>query len=145
VSEANVELVTAAQPGPEVDLVAMFRDERAAGVALAAIAPHLADDFEAVGHGGVTVLPRPGVEGLRAVWLDWLSPWESYRTETEEVVDLGDRVLVLVHDFGRRAGIDEEVPLSAAAIWTLRDGRITRADFYADRDEALAAATVEPA
>ena len=69
----------------------------------------------------------------------WLEPWENYRTEIEDVLDAGDQTVVLVRDYGRRKGSDAEVSQRAAAIWTVHDGKIARADFYTDRDEALEA------
>jgi len=54
------------------------------------------------------------------------------------MIDLGDKVLVLVRDFGRRAGDTREVAVTSAAIWTVRDGKVTQVTFYADRDRALA-------
>jgi hypothetical protein len=79
------------------------------------------------------------IDGLREVWLDWLSPGETYRTEIEEARDLGDRVLLLVHDFGRRTGSTQEVALNGASVWTVRDGTIVRAEFHSDRTTALEA------
>jgi hypothetical protein len=84
-------------------------------------------------------LASDGIDGLREVWLDWLSPWETYRTEIEEARDLGDRVLLLVHDFGRRTGSTQEVALNGASVWTVRDGTIVRAEFHSDRTTALEA------
>jgi ketosteroid isomerase-like protein len=79
-----------------------------------------------------------GLDGLREAWRDWLAPWASYRSEIEEAVDLGDdRVLLLLHDYGRREGSEHEVRGSVAAIWTVRDGKAARFDAYADRAEAL--------
>jgi ketosteroid isomerase-like protein len=69
--------------------------------------------------------------------LDWLKPWVAYRSEVEEAIDCGDRVLLLVRDFGRREGTDVEVRSNNAAIWTVDDGKIARAEFYTDRSEAL--------
>lgn len=140
-SEANVELVRAIHLGPDVDLVELFGRGGESNL-LSAIEPLLDEGFEAVGHGGVRYGPFQGVDGLRRVWAEWLSPWESYRTETQEIVDLGDRVLVLVRDFGRRAGIEEEVSQHSASIWTVRAGKLARADFYADRTQALKAAGI---
>jgi hypothetical protein len=38
-----------------------------------------------------------GLDGLRAAWLDWLSPGASYRTEVEDFIGPKEgRVLVLV-------------------------------------------------
>jgi ketosteroid isomerase-like protein len=80
-----------------------------------------------------------GLQGYRDAWLDWLEPWESYRTEAEKVIDAGDDVLVLVRDHGRRAGMQAEVSMNAAAIWTVRDGKIVRATFFSDQERALEA------
>jgi hypothetical protein len=41
--------------------------------------------------------------------LDWIAPWATYRIETEEVIDLGERVVVLNHDRGRREGSTHEL------------------------------------
>ena len=55
-------------------------------------------------------------------------------------IDLGDDVLLLVSDYGRRVDMDSEVRLFGAAIWTVTDGKIARAAFYSDRAAALEAA-----
>jgi ketosteroid isomerase-like protein len=82
-----------------------------------------------------------GLHGLRAGWLDWLAPWASYRAEIEELIDLGDRVVSVLCDYARREPDAPEVALKSAAVWTVRDGRIVRAEFYTGgRDEALKAA-----
>jgi ketosteroid isomerase-like protein len=80
-----------------------------------------------------------GLPGLRALWLDWLAPWASYRTEIEELSDLGERVVAIVCDYGRRESGAPEIAMRTATVWTVRDGRIVRADFYpGGRAEALA-------
>ncbi len=84
-----------------------------------------------------------GMDGLRESWWDWLAPWATYRTEIEDVIDGGDRVLVLVFDFGRRAVGAPEVKSSNAAIWTVRDGKVARVEFYADRAVAIEAVGLE--
>jgi ketosteroid isomerase-like protein len=81
-----------------------------------------------------------GLDGFRAAWLDWLKPWVAYRSEIEEAIDCGDRVLLLVRDFGRKEGSDVEVRSNYASIWTVHDGKIARAEFYPDRTEARKAA-----
>jgi ketosteroid isomerase-like protein len=80
-----------------------------------------------------------GLAGLRYLWLEWLTPWESYRAEVEETIDLGDDVLVLVRDFGRRVGNTGEVRITSAAIWTVLDRKVARIAFWADRAAALKA------
>ena len=138
-SQENVALVRGLQPGPDMDLVSTFRDEALAESLLGALSPFLHADFEAIGRMPTENFSGTGPEGLREVWLDWLRPWEHYRVEVDDVIDAGEQVLVLVRDYGRRKGSTTEVSLTAAAVWTVRDGRIARAEFYAARAEALAA------
>lgn len=46
-------------------------------------------------------------------------------------------------DLGRREGSTQEVELLGAAVWTIRNGKIVRAEFYPDRAEALEAVGLE--
>jgi hypothetical protein len=68
-----------------------FRDDDRWTAASAALAPALAQDFKCVGHGypGFENEIFEGLVGLRYAWLEWITPWESYRTEVEEMIDLG--------------------------------------------------------
>jgi ketosteroid isomerase-like protein len=141
VSAENVELIWSFQPGPEVDLVALFSDDRATA-RLAEALGHLVDPaFEcALRFPGAAPTFYAGLDGLRACWLDWLAPWASYRTEIEELIDAGDQVVVVGRDYARRERGASEVRLTFAGVWTFRDGRPIRAEFYADRAEGLASA-----
>ena len=137
-SQENVELVRRLQPSPDTDLVALFRDDP---TALRALSPFFHEDCELVAPrviGGGQRLA--GIEGLRAMWLDWLDPWESYRAEIEDVIDAGDDVVVLFRDHGRHPEMDVEVSVSGATTWTVRNGKVARVVFFVDRSEALAAA-----
>jgi ketosteroid isomerase-like protein len=136
-SAENVEIVRQLVPGPDVDLVEFFSDD-SAEAAFAAAAPAFADDFVCIIHV-LSQETRHGVRGLREAWVDWLAPWESYRTEIEELRDAGDRVLVLVRDFGRRPDMDAEVELVGSAVWTVREGKIVRAEFFAERADSIRA------
>lgn len=66
--------------------------------------------------------------------------WDEHRIEVQELVDAGDRVVVLQreHQRGRSSGI--ELVVDAAVVVDLRDGRIVRIQGYMDRAVALAAA-----
>jgi ketosteroid isomerase-like protein len=141
-SQENVELVRNLQPPPGVDLSDVFMrggDDSAVEAALDAASEQFTAEFVCVFHG-LSSEPRPGVRGLREAWLDWLEPWETYRVELEDLRDAGDRVLVTSRDFGRRDGMADEVELKGSAVWTIRDGKVARAEFFTDRLKAYDAA-----
>jgi ketosteroid isomerase-like protein len=134
-SRENVEVVRRLQPGPEVDLAALLRDDASFRAFVEAVEAVFHPEFEAVAVGGRYL----GLSGLRSAWLDWIEAWESYWVEVEDMIDAGDDVVVLVRDHGRRAGMDTEVSVRGASVWTVRDGKVRRAAFYPDRAHALEA------
>ena len=140
-SRQNVELIRSLFPGPDTDVIALFNDDSASGVLMQTWAPLIDPDFVAVKHvPGAEPETAQGLHGLRAEWLDWLAPWASYRAEIEEMIDLGDRVVSVICDYARREPDAPEIALKSAAVWTVRDGRIVGAEFYAGgRVEALKA------
>jgi hypothetical protein len=82
-SQENVELVRGLQPGPEVDIAELARDDKAAEAVRAGLSAVFHDDFECIRvRPGVRRTYR-GFDGLRASWLDWLKPWDSYYTVIE--------------------------------------------------------------
>ena len=102
-----------------------MRDENFS--ALSTVVAHLFQpDFECVVCRFDTEKTYVGLDGLRDLWLEWLAPWTTYRSEAEEAMDLGDRVLLLVRDFGRREGSTDEIALNGGSIWNIRDGKIAR-------------------
>src|SRR6266487_1248747 len=142
-SQENVEIVKSVHPPSGTDLTTLFSTEAEESGGFEALASALTPDFEAVGgdFAGAGLGSRgPGLEGLVEAWREWLRPWETYWTEVEEFIDAGeDRVVVLVRDHGRPRGSDAEVENVGGSVWTLRDGKIARIEFYAKREEALEA------
>ena len=140
-SRENVEIVRALQPPPDVDLTELFArgEEGRAAQEIEAASAVFTDDFVCVFHA-LSREERPGVMGLRQAWLDWLEPWDSYRAEIDRFSDAGDRVLIFSRDFGRRSGMEDEVELKASAVWWVRDDKVSRAEFFVDRADALEAA-----
>jgi ketosteroid isomerase-like protein len=141
-SQENVEIVKGLLPGPEVDLAALFRDDAASSALINAVQPLFHPEFECFAVSAVQGTKRyVGLEGFRATWLDWMEPWETYRNEVEDVIDAGDEVVVVLgRAFARRSGSEAEVNNLGGAVWTVVDGRVMRAAFYADPQEALEAA-----
>jgi ketosteroid isomerase-like protein len=138
-SQANVDLVLALQPGPDEDLVPLVRDEAVSAAWQEAVATYFHADFECAHRLLGAERTYTGMDGRRESWRDWLAQWATYRVEVEEAIDCGNRVPMLVYDFGRREASAPEVKSRNAAIWTVRDGKVARAEFYADRARALEA------
>jgi ketosteroid isomerase-like protein len=142
-SQENVELVLTLTPGADVDLAPMFRDDATWAAAIENATAVLDPRIEAVGTVIGTERPYVGLDGFREFMLDWIAPWASYRSEVEEVIDLGDQVLTLFRIFGQREGSAQEVESPAAWLWTIRGGKIARITGYADPREALKAVGLE--
>lgn len=146
VSRENVDLVQAVNAAfaGEGDAVALFRDEERVERLLAGGLPLFHADFETVVRGWPagerTYL---GFPGQRSFWEDWLAPWAEYRQELWKAIDLGERVLVLFHDYGRRREGTREIKGETAGIWTIRDGRIACLEFFLSPDEAFKAAGLQ--
>ena len=80
-----------------------------------------------------------GIEGVRQYWREWLAAWETVQFDYE-LIDAGDRVVVLIDQRmrGRSTGI--EVPMGKyAQVHTFRDGLIVHWKLYTSQSEALEA------
>jgi len=80
-----------------------------------------------------------GVDGVTRAFRNWLTAWEDYRVEVEELSDHGAHVLARTRHFMSGKGSGAVVEQTIFQVWTLRDGRIVRARMYYDEAEALAA------
>jgi len=132
VSQANVDLVQRLHSEvlhSEMDIAQVLRNDDVWAARVEAVAAFYHPDVESVRLGLPDGRTYTGLDGLRNLWLEWLAPWTTYRMEAEDVIDLGDRVLVLAHVFGRLEGSQAEVENIVASVWTLRDGKIARAEF----------------
>jgi hypothetical protein len=78
VSQENVEIVLKENPGPELDLVQVFRDDARWAARAEARARIYHPDVEYSRPGLVGGKTFTGLDGLRAGWLDWLTPWATY-------------------------------------------------------------------
>jgi hypothetical protein len=88
-------------------------------------------DFDPLYHGH---------DGYLEVWRDVLESFEDVRLDPEELLDLGDRVLVTTTLSGHGAGSGVSVSQPHFQLFTLRRGLVVRQDDFQDRAEALKAA-----
>jgi ketosteroid isomerase-like protein len=143
VSQENVDLVLGFQPRPDIDLVEHFRDDDSWAEFSAALAPAFAPEFESANALLGIEKTYTGMDGFRNLWLDWLAPWATQRVEIEEAIDLGDQVLVLAEALATFDGSTAQVKRTTAGLWTVRDAKVTRVEFYPDQGEALKAVGLE--
>ena len=80
-----------------------------------------------------------GPDGARSFLTEWLEPWEGWELELDALHDAGDRVVAVVRQRARSKASGLPVDMCFAMVWTLRDGRESRMEMYADPAEAIAA------
>jgi ketosteroid isomerase-like protein len=104
--------------------------------AVADYAPDIVWDMSALGMG-----VYEGREATRGFLKDWLSPFDDYDQEVEEIRDLGNGVYIAVAlQRGRPAGGSGYVEVRYASVGSLADSLIQRIAIYTDIDQARAAA-----
>jgi ketosteroid isomerase-like protein len=81
-----------------------------------------------------------GREGIETYFERMRDAWDEFRGLTDEVRDLGERVLWRgrLEGRGRVSGVPVKAPLDI--LYDFHDGRISRMHSYLDHDEALRAA-----
>ena len=81
-----------------------------------------------------------GHEGLRRFFRAYHEAWGNIEYSCPELVDAGDSVLSvdIERASGRTSGA--EVELTQYAVWTLREGKITRVAWFESREQAERAA-----
>lgn len=121
----------------------------------------LRDGYEALARGDIesfTALSRerlgPDFE-FHHVWdgrvlrgfegtMEWISDtretWEGYSQDVEELIELGEDVVVVLRISARGGGSGVPVAQQLAVLWTFEDGKAIRARSFTSREEALAAA-----
>lgn len=70
----------------------------------------------------------------------WVAEWGDLRFELEELIDLGDRVLVVTRMNGSGLSSGASAEMDCVFIYTVSAGRAIREQFFFDRSEALAVA-----
>ena len=102
--------------------------------ALAAYDPEVEFDVSSARPEGGVFRGREGVEeGIQA----WVGRWAEYRFEVEDIIDAGDRVLMIIQEFGRGEGSGVEVNQHTFWVQTMRGGKIVHTRLFVDREQAL--------
>ena len=104
---------------------------------------YYAEDVELVVHPDAflergTFMGRDAVGEWFANWLTTFEP--GYHFDIEEARDLGDVLLLVASHHGRGRASGVEVHGQTGYLYTLRGGKIVRAELYRGRAEALEAA-----
>jgi ketosteroid isomerase-like protein len=130
-SQENVETISA-----------MFAivNERGVGAATEAFGDLLAPDFALEEAAG---LPDPEAYTGREAFIENMAKleesFEELRMEPVEIVDLGEKVIVLVSMSGRGQGSGVPVETTFAQLWSLRDGKAVSLRDFATKTKALEA------
>jgi ketosteroid isomerase-like protein len=93
--------------------------------------------------GGAEGNAYRGHEGFRRWYADSYETFEYFKFELSEVRDLGDRVLTLGHvkARGRESGAEIDSPMGW--VYTVRRGKLVKAEGFLSRAEALEAAGLQ--
>jgi ketosteroid isomerase-like protein len=82
-----------------------------------------------------------GHDGLREALAVWYESWERMDVTVEDVSEVGECVVVTLHQRFKGKGSEVEVALTSSNVFTVRDSKIVRVQLFTDRDSALAAAS----
>jgi ketosteroid isomerase-like protein len=96
-------------------------------------------------EGGSMIAPdqvgiHHGHGGYREVWRKWLEAFEDIRLESEELIDLGDRLFSVTRMYAHGSGSGVPVSNCSFQLFTFRGGLVVRQEDFLDREKALKAA-----
>ena len=81
-----------------------------------------------------------GRDALVQHTIDYLAGWNDYEATTEELIDGGDDVILIMHERARMRGSDAILDRDLPTVWTVRDGSSVRFRVFKTRAQALEAA-----
>jgi ketosteroid isomerase-like protein len=85
-----------------------------------------------------------GADGVRAALDAWFETWEWMRVEIEDIFDVGDHVVVVLHQRARGRASEAEVEIRSFNVYTFREGKVTGIRLFLERERALEAAGIAP-
>jgi ketosteroid isomerase-like protein len=85
------------------------------------------------------VLAGRGREVVERFCREYWGTWTEYSAEPQDFIDVGEHVVVEVHERGKGKGSGVPFERTHSQVWTLRDGTLVRWLLFADKAEALEA------
>lgn len=116
-------------------------EERSAGRIAAwmeTLDPDIEWDIEAFPIDGFPVRGAGRSEFVGHVTRYW-SIWNDYSQDVEEMIEAGDRVVVVLREHARKRNSDVDIEREVATVWTISGGRRVRFEAFPSRAEALRA------
>ena len=121
-----------------MEIVRRINDAYVAGdyeTALALISPEVEVRIVTQGQQGYR-----GHEGVAEALRTWTGTWEAYRNELEEIIDAGEHVITVDRQSGRGKGSGLPLTEKFFGVYTIRDDKVVRIEWFTTREQALEAA-----
>jgi ketosteroid isomerase-like protein len=81
-----------------------------------------------------------GLEGVRRWIGDWSSAWSSFTMDPERFIDAGEYVVVILRMKATGAASGIEIERQDGIVCRVRDGRVSRIDYFNSAAQAFKAA-----
>ena len=81
-----------------------------------------------------------GMDGLMQARAHWAEAWESVRGEPTRLVEAGDSVFAFIEITAKGRGSSIEIKLETFGVYSFRDAKVWRVQYFTNREAALAAA-----
>jgi ketosteroid isomerase-like protein len=81
-----------------------------------------------------------GPDGVRQALEVWFDVWEWMRVEVKDIREVGNQILVTLHQHAKGRGSEIEIEVESYNVYTFEDGKVTRMELFTERDPALKAA-----
>src|SRR5690348_3535985 len=102
-----------------------------------------ADGLEVFDHDTPDQGAYHGYEGALRWLEEWGTAWAEWSIAPEDFIDAGDSVVIFIRMRAEGRGSGIELDRQDALVYEVRNGLITRIDYYNDRNEALKAVGLE--
>jgi ketosteroid isomerase-like protein len=91
------------------------------------------------GIPGVGASEWRGPAGVREFFRRWISPFDEWGYEADEVIDAGDSVVVHMNQWGRGKNSGATVASNFWEVMTIRNRKVVRVTHHLEKAEALKA------